>query len=117
MFGGSWGAIRAHLGALGTLLRHSWGALGASWAALGTLLAALGALLGRLGALLDASWALLDTSWRKYRKNLEGSPLFEAILAPKIEAKSIKNRLQKATHSSQRNFNVFCNLFAFYHAR
>ena len=60
---------------------------------------------------MGASWALLGASWAKYRKNLECDPSFEAILASKMEAKSIKNRLQKATHSSQRNFNVFCSFF------
>ena len=73
--GRSWGA-----------LNPSWGALGASW--------------GALEALLDASWALLDASWGKYRKNLEGDPLFEATLGPKMEVKMIENRMSKAMHFS-----------------
>ena len=81
-------------------MERSWAAFGRSWGALGALLAALGASCGALEAHLGASWALLEASWAKYRKNLEGSPLFEAILGLKMKAKIIKTRIKKAMRFS-----------------
>ena len=100
VFGVSWGALGRSLTLLGRSWRtlvaslgHSWGAFGRSWDTLGASLDALEALLG-------ASWALLGASWAKYRKNLEGNMFFETILGPKMEAKIIKNRVQKTMRFS-----------------
>ena len=54
------GALGVSWGARGTLVGHSWGALGA----LEALLGALGALLGRSWDVFERSWVIFGWSWK-----------------------------------------------------
>ena len=90
-------------GALGTLLERSWGGLKPSWHAFGQSWDTLRLSWDALEALLDASWDVLKTSWEPYRKNVEGDPIFRAILEPKCKPKSSKCELK-----DQR---IFYNIF------
>ena len=85
-------------GALGTLLRRSWGVLKPSWDAFGRSWDTLGTSWDALGALLDASWGVLETSWETYRKKVEGDTVLGLILGSKMEAKINKNRTGKQMH-------------------